>query len=79
MPWIMLYLPWWWIDIGAMPWGELRIEISNPRKITKYFGPELICQINFHPNCFQVQGNGWGWRTPRRPGHWLWELEEWIK
>lgn len=77
LPWIMLRLPWVWVEIGCMPWGELRIELYDPNRCSKYLGPKLWLELRLCPDRIHINGDGWGWISPREPSHWKYEFESW--
>lgn len=76
LPWIMLNLPWLFLHIGCMPSGELRIELYDPNN-SALMGPKLFLELRFCPDQIHINGDGWGWISPRKPGHWRYELESW--
>jgi len=78
LPWVFVTLPWLWVHVGFLPSGGIRFECYNPRKISALFGPVLCCEIQLLPDKIVVDSdNMLYWRSPRLPGHWKYEFEDW--
>ena len=73
-PGALLFTPWYWFNLSVYAEGGFHIEITNPRSIKGWMGPEYVGEIYGRPHSMAIMG----WLVPRSPRQWRWEILHWM-
>jgi hypothetical protein len=77
---VMLFTPWYWFDLWLLQDGGFHCQITNPRIIKSWMGPEYVGEIYARPHSMAIMA----WVVPRTPRQWWLEvrycpLVRWVR